>query len=435
MSASSLPDGIHTVDVVISDINGLMRGKKVPASHWEHVAHHGLALGDVMWNWSPRCDIFDDDVLATGVNDIEIVPDLSTLRSVPWRPGTAMVLCDAVRANGDVDTRSPRHALKQVIQRATDQNMTISCAFELEFYLLEPSTLRPRETDIQCYSPLRANLYEDVMAEIRNGLVAFGMHVEASNPEYAPGQFEINVRYDEALRTADHCMLFKYAVKDIAANHGWLASFMAKPFIDQSGCGLHVHQSIWRDGKNLFADSGKLSPLGRNYLGGLQHNMRDLTLLGSPTPNAMRRRQAYSFCPMTDGWGVDNRTVGLRVIEGGDSAVRIEQRDGSSDANIYLVLAAQLSAGLDGIEQGLEPGPQCMGDEYAAGQGNPLPLTVLEAADALEKSELAMRTFDPAMVKALADIARYEHVQIHGNGDELVADVGDAERERYAAVF
>jgi glutamine synthetase len=433
--SESLPSGIHTVDVVMSDINGILRGKKVPISHWEHVSHHGLAVGDVMWNWSPRCDIFDDGVLATGVGDVELIPDLTTLRPVPWRPGYAMVLCDAHRTNGDPDTRSPRGALKNVLKRAANLNLTANCAFELEFYLLNPATLMPRETDIQCYSPLRANAYEDVLGEMRNGLVAFGIPVEASNPEYAPGQFEINVRYGAALRTADDCTLFKYAVKDIAAKHGWLASFMAKPYSDQSGCGLHIHQSMWRDGKNLFADAGKLSALGLNYLGGLQKHMRDFTLFGSPNPNAMRRRQPYSFCPTTDGWGVDNRTVGLRVIQGGDAAVRIEQRDGASDANIYLVLAAQLAAGLDGIEHQLAPGPQSFGDEYAECLGNQLPLSVLEAADLVEASELANLTFDPEMVTALAGIARFEHAQIHGDGDTLVPEVEHAERERYAAVF
>jgi len=433
--SASLPAEIHTVDVVIADINGLLRGKKVPAAHWPHVADHGVAVGDVLWNWSPRCDIFDESVLATGVGDIELVPDLDTLRPVPWRPGTAMVLCDALRTNGDPDTRSPRGALKRVLARSAEHGFTVNCAFELEFYLLEPATLRPRETDIQCYSVLRANAYEEVMADIRNGLIAFGIPVEASNPEYAPGQFEVNVRFDEALRTADNCMLYKYAVKDIAAMHGWLASFMSKPYSNESGCGLHVHQSLWRDGSNAFADGGALSPLGRHYLGGLQRHMRDLTLFGSPTPNAMRRRQPYSFCPTTDAWGVDNRTVGLRVIHGKDEAVRIEQRDGASDSNIYLVLAGQIAAGFDGIEAMIEPAAESHADEYSEGLGNPLPMTVLEAADRLEASELARRTFDPAMVAALAGIARFEHGQIHGTDGELVAEVDDAERVRYAAVF
>ena len=230
------------------------------------------------------------------------------------------------------------------------------------------------------------------------------------------------------MRTADNAIWFRTAVKDIAAQHGYLASFMAKPFTNESGCGMHIHQSLWKNGRNVFADGGKLSKVGRHYLGGLQTHMRELALLGSPTPNAMRRRKPYTFCPTTDAWAVDNRTVGLRVIQGSDNAVRIEQRDGASDCNPYLVLAAQIAAGLDGIARKLEPAPPSEGDEYADQLGNPLPTSIPEACELLEGSSFAKDVMDPRLVEALCAIARFEH-------DTIFGVVSDAELARYADVF
>jgi glutamine synthetase len=429
--SSQLPSGTHTVELVIPDINGILRGKKVPAQLWDHVAHHGVAIANVIFVWGPRCDILDGvsySNMETGYPDIEIVPDLTTLRAVPWRPGTATVLCDAKEADGSTCTMSPRDLLKGVIGEAAEMGYDVNAAFELEFYLLDPITRLPRETDIQCYGVLRSNAYEDVIGAIRNHLLDFGIPVEASNTEYAGGQFEINVRYDDALTTADSCVLFRTAVKDIAAQHGYLASFMAKPFTDESGCGMHIHQSLWKGGRNAFAGGGTLSDVGRHYLGGLQAHMRDLALLGSPTPNALRRRKPYTFCPVTDAWAVDNRTVGLRVVLGNDNAVRIEQRDGSADANPYLMLAAQIASGLDGVRRKLEPAAPSTGDEYADRLGNPLPTTIPEACALLEASSFAKETMDPRMVEALCAIARFEH-------DTIFGVVSDAERARYADVF
>jgi glutamine synthetase len=435
MAVAQLPAGVHTVDLVVPDLVGTLRGKKVPANRWSHVAHHGVAIANAIFVWDARCGLnFTCQYanMATGFPDVEIVPDVSTLRETPWRPGSAIVLCDTVELDGSPCVMAPRQVLRNVLARAASMGYDVSIGFEVEFYLLDPATLLPHHDDIQTYSPLRANADEDVIAPIRKSLIDLGMIVEASNTEYGPGQHEINIQFDDALRTADNAVLFRHVVRDVAAQHGKLATFMAKPLMDHSGCGMHLHQSLWRDGRNLFAHEGKLSELGRWYLGGLQAHMRSNALLGSSTVNAMRRRQPYTFCPTTDAWGVDNRTVGLRVIHGPDTAVRIEQRDGSSDCNPYLVIAAQIAAGLHGVEQRIEPRSESNDDEYERQLGESLPTTIPDAIKLLNDSALVGDTFDPLIVDAIAAIAQADHDGLHALDGFDTDTVAPAERGWYA---
>jgi glutamine synthetase len=203
---------------------------------------------------------------------------------------------------------------------------------------------------------------------------------------------------------------------------------MAKPFDDLSGSGVHIHHSLWHDGVNAFSDGGRLSDTGRHYLGGLQRHMPALTLFGSPTPNAFKRRADYSFCPTTVTWGGDNRTVGIRVIEGDEDAVRIEQRDGSADCNPYLVIAAQIAAGLDGVERELEPGPRCDGDGYADVDAARLADSVPDAIAALRGADAPLDAFDPMLVETYIGFCANEHRSV-------VSRVSDIERQRYLEAY
>lgn len=429
--SNELPDGVHTVQLAVPDAAGVLRGKLVPASAWPSVAASGIHMASVLYTWTPRCEIRDDDEWSDpskGWPDMHVVPLVDDLRMVPWRPGFALVLCDTFDEEGNDLPVSPRSVLRRVLSKAATMGFEVRIGFEIEFYLLDAETRQPRHDDIQCYGLARAAEYEDVLGPMRNGLIEMGVPVEAANVEYAPGQVEINVRYDEAMRTADNAVLFRNAVKEIAAQHGYLASFMAKIAHDQSGSGLHLHHSLWRDDSNAFSNHGELSDVGRWYLGGLQRHMADLTLFGSPTPNSYKRRQPYSFCPETSSWGHDNRTVGLRVIEGSPSAVRVEQRDGASDANPYLVMAAQIAAGLDGVERQTEPGPPTDADAYADERAERLPADVPAAIEALRKSDLAREVFGEDLVRVTIGTAKHEH-------DLVTMRVSDVERERYLDAF
>ncbi|TAM12185.1 MAG: glutamine synthetase [Nevskiaceae bacterium] len=426
---TQVPEGVHTIEVAVPDSTGVLRGKLIPVSAWPSVAKGGMHMSVVLYSWTCRCDVRDDDPMGMdkGCPDMHVVP-VRDLRMVPWRPGFALAICDGRDEQENPIPTSPRWALERVLARAAKMGFEARIGFEIEFYLLDKKTKQILDDGIQAYSLVRAAEYEEVLGEMRNQLIEFGIPIEAANTEYAPGQIEINVRYDEAMRTADNAVLFRNSIREIAARHGYLASFMAKPWFGQSGSGVHLHHSLWRDGVNAFADRRHLSEIGRWYMGGLLRHLPDFALFGSPTPNSFKRRQAYTFCPERATWGHDNRTVALRVIEGNEKSVRVEQRDGSADANPYLIIAAQIAAGLDGIEHHLDPGPSTDGDAYVDTTAPLLPRNVPEAIDRLGQSELAREVFGEALVNVVTGNARYEHAYINNR-------VSDVERDRYLDAF
>lgn len=428
---TDLPEGTHTVVVVAADRHGLLRGKRVPAARWPEVRDRGLSLASAILQWTARGEVPVDGppVTADGVPDLRLHPVPGGVRPVPWRSGTALALCEPRGADGGPLPRSPRAALVRVLDRATALGLQVRIGYEVEFRLLDATTLRPVAGGIGCYDVVGHGAYEDVLSSVRDGLGGMGIEVEASGTECAPGQFEVNLRYGEALRSADDGVLFRAAVKELAARHGMVASFMALPWSDEAGSGLHLHHSLWSQGRNLFAGpDGRLSDTGRHYLGGQQAHLAELALLGSPNPNSLKRRRAHSFSPTGNAWGEDNRTVALRVLCGPAAAVRIEQRDAAADANPYLAVAAQVAAGLHGVQDCLEPSPPTTGDAYRSGLGRPLPTDVPAAIAALESSALAKEVFPPELLQALVQGARYEH-------DLWMREVSDAERRRFLAVL
>jgi len=279
----------------------------------------------------------------------------------------------------------PRNVLMRQIERASFMGFKLNVGTELEFYLLDPETNQPKDQGIGVYSLDRAAELEHVIGPIRQQINEFGIPIEQSNPEYAAGQVEVNIHYDEPMVAADRVIMFRSLVKQLASQQGYRATFMAKPFFEESGNGFHTHYSLWQGGKNIFSDGGKLSAKGRNFIGGLQKRMAESSLCGSATENGFRRRQPYTFCPINTTWGMDNRTVGIRVIEGSETATRVEKRDAGADCNPYLLLAADIAAGLDGIEQGLEPSAMTTGNAYEDQEAEPIP-TDLETAIGLARN-------------------------------------------------
>ena len=216
---------------------------------------------------------------------------------------------------------------------------------------------------------------------MRETLRRYGLAVEACNPESGPGQLEINLGAAPALRAADEAFLLKSAVKEIAASQGLLATFMAKPRSDWPGSSCHLHLSL-RDATPSTM---------RHFIGGLLHGMAELTAIVAPTPNSYRRLVPYSWAATTATWSIDNRSAGVRAIYRGGEITRVEHRQAGADANPYLVAAAALAAGLDGVRRACEPPPPVDGDVYALAESAapPLPATLAEATDLLERSALA----------------------------------------------
>ena len=374
MGDFSLPDNTHTVVLGMGDLNGIMRGKRIPASRWQATCKTGNACCLSLFTMDMTCDVWDTPLVNfdNGFPDFHIMPATKPV-SIPWEPGVAMCFGTGLGMDHNPVPIDPRQALVRQVERAAAMGIDVQAGTELEFYLLDPETCRPRDIGNDCYGLERAAELEHVLGPIRQQIEAMGIPIEQSNPEYAPGQVEVNMRYDSALLAADRVVMFRSLVKQLATQHGYIASFMAKPFIDLGGNGFHMHYSLWSDGQNAISDDGTLNTTGRHFLGGLQKRMVEASICGAANVNAYRRRVAYSFCPTTASWGMDNRTVGLRVIEGSPEATRIEQRDAGADCNPYLLLASDIAAGLDGIEQQIDPSPMTTGDAYKNSHDAALP--------------------------------------------------------------
>jgi glutamine synthetase len=425
----SVPEGTHTIALGLGDLNGIMRGKRVPLSQWSSVCKNGNALSIALLALDMTCDVWDTPYVnfGNGYPDMHMFP-LTKPVALPWEQGVAFCLARAEGMDHRPVPIDPRNILLRQIERATRMGYTVKVGTELEFYLLDPQTKKPQYDSIQVYSLAHAAEIEHVLGPIRQLINETGIPVEQSNPEYAPGQVEVNIRYDEAMVAADRVIMFRSLVKQLAAKHGFLATFMAKPFIDQSGSGFHTHYSLWRDGRNAFAEGGKLNKTGRHFVAGLQRRMAETALCGSTTPNAYRRRRPYTFCPVNNTWGVDNRTVGLRIIEGKDEAVRVEKRDGSADCNPYYLIASEIAAGLDGIEQGLEPSAITTGNGYEEKDAAPLPTDIRDAIKLARQSSFLRSLCGEPSFELLVQQAEREVAFLEGQ-------VTPIETKRYLANF
>ena len=388
VNSAELPAGTHTVVLGAGDANGIMRGKRIPASHWPTVCENGAALSIATLAIDMTCDVWDTPYanFDTGYPDMHLFP-AGPAYAVPWEEGVAFCFGRFESVDHKPIPIDPRNALIRVLKRAEDMGYEVQIGAEMEFYLLDPETLKPRDSGIQVYGLARAAELEHVLGPIRRHLNDVGIPIEQSNPEYAAGQVEVNIRYSEALLAADRSVAFRSLVKELAVSQNYMATFMSKPFAGESGSGFHVHHSLWKDGKNAFSDGGKLSALGMNYLAGLQARMAEMSLASSGTPNAYRRRQPYTFCPINTAWGGDNRTVGLRVIEGKDNAVRVEKRDGSADCNPYYLMACEIAAGLEGIENGMTPSAKTEGNAYELEDAEPIPTDLPTALELAKNSD------------------------------------------------
>ncbi|EYD76090.1 glutamine synthetase family protein [Rubellimicrobium mesophilum DSM 19309] len=395
---------IDTVLTCICDMQGRLMGKRFHAQHFLDSGHeetHGcnylLAL-DVEMTTVPG---YKSASWEKGYGDFVHKPDLSTLRRVPWLPGTAMVMADVLDHHGEPVAHAPRSVLKRQVDRARALGFEPMMATELEFYLFEESfeTLWDRRwtkpTPVVRYNNdyglFGSTKEEAVMRPLRNGLFGAGIPVENTKGEAEAGQEEINIRYSDALDTADMHSIVKQATKEIAQGAGRSVTFMAKYDTNRAGSSSHIHQSLWKGGTNAFRDENGehgMSATMRSYLAGLLAHAGEVTYFLAPYVNSYKRFTVGMFAPTKAVWSMDNRTAGYRVCGEGTKGVRVECRVGGADLNPYLALAAQLAAGLKGIEQGLELEPEMAGDMYHAEGARSIPTNLREAAEALTGSAM-----------------------------------------------
>ena len=427
-------NGIHTVELAIVDTQGHLRGKRIPVKQFlGSTLGSGANIADAIFVFDIQNDLPDNEFInmGTGYLDMKLMPQLSSLRLLSHRPGYAIVFANASDEHGSPHPLAPRSVLAAQVERCRNLGLDPVVATEMECYFTKPDG-SPVMDYIQYSSLTCADDVEIALHEIRDALAGAGMTVESSNLEYGTGQIEVNCGPADAMRTADSTVLYKSIVKQIAARHGWLATFMAKPYAEQSGSGMHIHTSLNVDGANGFASSdGAPNDLMRPWLAGLLEHAAAMTILGAPNANSMKRIRPYTFAPTHIHWGGDNRTVLARCItEAGSSANRVEFRSAGANANPYLIIAAILAAGADGIERQLDPGPMSTGDMYTdPGETVALPATVDDGLAAFNGSALAAQLGDTfsrsfaSLVAADGELAAAEGA----DGD----DVNDWERDRY----
>lgn len=405
---------LETILVVFPDMYGRLMGKRVTGHFFvEHIipedmhACDYLLASDMEMTPVPGYKFTSWEA---GYGDIRLKPDLKTLRVTSWLDKTALVLCDVYEEEKDeLVSVAPRTILQRQVERASRKGYVPIGATELEFFLFTESyeeaarkqyiNLEPIGRYIEDYHILQGTKEEEVIGAIRYHLERSGIPVENSKGEWGPGQQEINVRYADFLEMADRHVLYKHAAKEIAWQKGRSITFMAKWNTNHAGSSMHVHASLRgkKGAKPLFPGKEKLgpvsaSPIFRWFLGGWMAHIRELFPFFAPYPSSYKRYVAGSFAPTALAWSYDNRTAGFRIVGKGHS-LRIECRTPGADANPYLVFAATLAAGLDGIENKIDPPPMFEGDVYKARELPQVPKTLNEALAEMEKSKWARKVF------------------------------------------
>lgn len=434
---------IDTVITAFTDHYGRVMGKRTDAEFFlETVAANGTHGCDYLLTTDMEMEPVAGYSYANwekGFGDFHMVPDLESLRELSWLDKTAIVFCHLYDEKTHQPVAvAPRNILLKQLQHLSDQSYHCLAATELEYYLFENTYRQAHEQNFQSLTPaghyledyhiLQGTRTEHYTGSVRSHLKKSGMTVETSKGEWGLGQHEINIKYDEALKTADNHIVFKQCMKEIADSMGLAVTFMAKFAGDQAGSSSHIHLSLWQDGNNAFVGDHKLgeiecSDIFRWFLGGWIKHVPDVMPFYAPTVNSYKRYVDGSWAPTRLAWSYDNRTAGFRVVGKGKS-LRIECRIPGSDCNPYLALAASIASGLSGIKNKTEP-PACFeGDIYAAAHLPRVPYTLAEAVELFERSDFAEEMFGAKVKEHYLHFFRTEQKAFN-------TSVTDWERRRY----
>jgi glutamine synthetase len=412
---------VHTVLLVLVDMQGRLQGKRCSARYFlAEVLGHGAEACNYLLAVDVEMNTVDGYPLTSweqGYGDFEMVPDLATLRLVPWQPGCALVFADLRLTSGEPVAPSPRQILRRQRDRLAERGWYAIAGTELEFIVYTDSyedawragyrDLIPSNLYNLDYSILGTSRVAPLLDAITAGMTGAGLYVESVKGECNYGQQEITFRFDEVLATADNHALYKNGAKEIAAAQGCSLTFMAK-IDEREGNSCHLHLSL-RDGADapvLAGPSDDLSTVGEHFLAGQLAGLRELTLLFAPNINSYKRFARGSFAPTSVAWGLDNRTCALRLVGRGPS-LRSENRLPGGDVNPYLGLSAAIASGLYGIEHELALPEPITGNAYTS-NAETVPTTLREALARWESSELAVQCFGEDVVAHYANMARVE---------------------------
>jgi glutamine synthetase len=421
---------IDTVIVAFSDMQGRLMGKRVSAAFFlDEVAEGGAECCNYLFAVDVDMNTVKGYAMSgwdTGYGDMLMKPDLTTLRRVPWLPGTALVLADLVWHDGSPIEPAPRRVLGRQLERLRERGLDAYAATELEFMVFDDTyreawakdyrELTPASDYNMDYAVMASSRLEPLLRDIRLNMQAAGLRWEAVKGECNKGQQELGFGYDKALITCDNHGIYKNGAKEIADQHGKSLTFMSK-YDEREGNSCHIHMSLRSlEGDAVFADDDQplgMSQMFRSFVAGQLATLRELTLLYAPNINSYKRFADRSFAPTVVAWGLDNRTCALRVVGHGHS-MRVECRVPGGDVNQYLAVAALIAGGLHGIERELQLPEPCAGNAYqlsgdgSDGAAERLPGTLAEAAALFEASAVARQAFGDAVVDHYVNTAHVE---------------------------
>ena len=402
--------GIRYFLIAFVDLFGSLRSKLVPAVAMDQVAQSGAGFaGFAVWYDMTPADA-----------DMVVMPEKESIVPLPWKPEVAWVTGDVIMGGKQVD-QNPRHILKRLVAAAAADGLDLKTGVECEFFLVAPDGSVISDGDDRqskpCYDQQALMRRYDIVSEICDAMITLGWKPYQNDHEDGNGQFEMNWEYDSALVTADRHVFFKFMVKSIAEKHGMRATFMPKPFGNLTGSGCHVHASLWSKGDNVFADSSDeygLSKTAYHFIGGLIHSAEAICALTNPVVNSYKRINAprtlsgATWSPNTVTYGGNNRTHMIRIPDSG----RFEFRLADGAANPYLLQAAVLASGLDGIKHSRDPGKRLDINMYADGHTvkdvKKLPLNLLDALRNLERSTVAREAFGDAVIASYVKLKNAE---------------------------
>ena len=417
---------VDTVIVAFTDMQGRLMGKRVSARFFvDEVAEHGAECCNYLFAVDVDMTTVDGYAISgwhTGYGDMVMRPDLTTLRLIPWLPGTALVLADLAWHDGSPIEPAPRRVLRSQLDRLNQRGLRAYVGTELEFMVFEDTYrqawangyrgLTAASDYNMDYAVMASSRMEPLLRDIRQQMQVAGLRWEASKGECNLGQQEIGFRYDEALVTCDNHSIYKNGAKEIADQHGKSLTFMAK-YDEREGNSCHIHMSLrTADGAAVFADEDQpfgMSQTFRSFVAGQLATLRELMMFYAPNINSYKRFADRSFAPTVVAWGLDNRTCALRIVGHGDN-MRVECRVPGGDVNQYLAVAALIAGGLHGIERGLPLPEPYAGNAYQNAQDDAerLPGTLAEAAALFDASAVALEAFGKDVVSHYVNNARVE---------------------------
>ena len=415
------------VKIAFTDIDGILRGKYISSEKFLSVVETGLSFCNVIFGWDAG-DIAYDNVPYTGWHtgypDAPAVLDLNTFRKIPWENDVPFFLGEFTDAAGNPLAICPRQLLKKILNEAHKAGYSPIFSQEFEWYNFAETpqsandkhfkNLIPLTPGMFGYSILRSSLNNPYFSDLFELLKNFNVPLEGIHTETGPGTYEAAIVYSGILEAGDRAVLFKTAVKEIGYKHGIIATFMAKINENLPGCGGHVHQSLWdmAEKKNLFyneKDKMKMSELMKSYVAGQLYCLPHILPMFAPNINSYKRLVEGAWAPTTLTWGMDNRTVALRILSGNSKSCRLETRVIGSDVNPYLAMAACLAAGLYGVKNKLTlQQPATVGNGYKNYSNGILPATLMEATQQMKESKTAIELFGSVFVEHFTQTREWE---------------------------